>query len=151
MAPLPSACLCLFGIAIKERSFRLSIKPPPPNERLEQLELSLQNRLAPVFERYSNALNQVKEYRENILPAAQESLDLSRQLYQAGEAGLSSICSQPSERIRKPIWPTSMLCEICALQRQKLKASYFPTAYKQEARELCSDSLTNSLPIGSGP
>ncbi|WP_254511485.1 TolC family protein [Anatilimnocola floriformis] len=58
---------------------------------LEQLELSLQNRLAPVFERYSNALNQVKEYRENILPAAQESLDLSRLLYQAGEAGFLNL------------------------------------------------------------
>ncbi|WP_425614237.1 TolC family protein [Anatilimnocola sp. NA78] len=58
---------------------------------LEQLELSLQNRLAPVFERYSNALNQVKEYRENILPAAQESLDLSRQLYQAGETGFLNL------------------------------------------------------------
>lgn len=58
---------------------------------LEQLELNLQNRLAPVFERYSNALNQVKEYRENILPAAQESLDLSRQLYQAGETGFLNL------------------------------------------------------------
>ena len=58
---------------------------------LEQLELNLQNRLAPVFERYSNALNQVKEYRENILPAAQETLDLSRQLYQAGEAGFINL------------------------------------------------------------
>lgn len=58
---------------------------------LQQLELNLQNRLAPVFERYSNALNQVKEYRENILPAAQESLDLSRQLYQAGETGFINL------------------------------------------------------------
>ena len=58
---------------------------------LQQLELSLQNRLAPVFERYSNALNQVKEYRETILPAAQETLELSRQLYQAGEAGFINL------------------------------------------------------------
>lgn len=52
---------------------------------LQQLELSLQNRLAPVFERYSNALNQVTKYRTKILPAAQESLDLMRKSYQAGE------------------------------------------------------------------
>lgn len=58
---------------------------------LEQLELSLQNRLAPVYERYSNALNQVKEYRENILPAATETLALSRRLYQAGEAGFLNV------------------------------------------------------------
>jgi cobalt-zinc-cadmium efflux system outer membrane protein len=54
---------------------------------LQQLELSLQNRLAPVFERYSNALNQVQRYRNSILPAAQESLKLMRQSYQAGETG----------------------------------------------------------------
>jgi outer membrane protein, heavy metal efflux system len=54
---------------------------------LQQLELSLQNRLAPVYERYSNALNQVTKYRTKILPAAKESLDLMRQTYQAGETG----------------------------------------------------------------
>ncbi|WP_425619145.1 TolC family protein [Anatilimnocola sp. NA78] len=58
---------------------------------LEQLELNLQNRLAPVYERYSNALNQVKEYRENILPVAQETLDLSRRLYEAGEGGFINL------------------------------------------------------------
>jgi cobalt-zinc-cadmium efflux system outer membrane protein len=52
---------------------------------LDQLELSLENRLAPVFERYSNALHQVNKYRGLLLPAAQQSLDLARRLYQAGE------------------------------------------------------------------
>ena len=52
---------------------------------LDQLELSLENRLAPVFERYSNALHQVNKYRSQLLPAAQQSLDLVRRLYQAGE------------------------------------------------------------------
>lgn len=52
---------------------------------LQQLELSLQNRLAPVFERYASALNQVNKYRSQLLPAAKESLDLARRLYQAGE------------------------------------------------------------------
>lgn len=52
---------------------------------LYQLELSLQNRLVPVYERYANAYGQVKKYREQLLPAAQESLDLARRLYQAGE------------------------------------------------------------------
>jgi cobalt-zinc-cadmium efflux system outer membrane protein len=60
-------------------------------QAMAQLELNLQNRLAPVFERYSNAFNQVKEYRENILPAARESLDLSRKLYDAGEAGFINL------------------------------------------------------------
>jgi cobalt-zinc-cadmium efflux system outer membrane protein len=54
---------------------------------LEQVELALQNRLAPVYERYANAHNQVETFRNRILPAAQESLDLMRRSYQAGEAG----------------------------------------------------------------
>jgi outer membrane protein, heavy metal efflux system len=54
---------------------------------LEQLELDLQNRLAPVFERYASAKNQVERYREEILPIAQETLALTRERYEAGEAG----------------------------------------------------------------
>jgi cobalt-zinc-cadmium efflux system outer membrane protein len=54
---------------------------------LEQLELSLQQRLAPTFERYNNARNQVKRYQERILPAAEENLDLARKTYAAGESG----------------------------------------------------------------
>lgn len=56
------------------------------NRALEQLELDLRNRLAPTFERYANARNQVVRYREVILPAANESLDLTRETYTAGEA-----------------------------------------------------------------
>lgn len=51
-----------------------------------QLELDLQNRLAPVYERYANAKNQVQRYSDVILPAAEESLSLSRKTYSAGEA-----------------------------------------------------------------
>lgn len=54
---------------------------------LEKLELDLQNRLAPVFERYANAKNQYQRYRDIILPAAKESLDLNRQAYSSGEVG----------------------------------------------------------------
>jgi cobalt-zinc-cadmium efflux system outer membrane protein len=52
---------------------------------VEQIELDLQNRVAPVFERYSNAFNQVRRYQETILPVAEESLDLTRKSYAAGE------------------------------------------------------------------
>jgi len=52
---------------------------------LDQLELSLENRLAPVYERYANALNQVNKYRAQLLPVAQQSLDVARRLYHAGE------------------------------------------------------------------
>ena len=54
-------------------------------QALAQLELDLQNRLAPVFERYANARNQVERYRTRILPAAQQSLALTRQIYDIGE------------------------------------------------------------------
>ena len=58
---------------------------------LTQLELDLQNRLAPTFERYANARNQVKRYRDVILPAADESLGLTRQMYAAGEANYTTL------------------------------------------------------------
>ena len=54
---------------------------------LAQVELGLRNRLAPVYERYANALNQVEKYRTRILPAAEESLNLMRRSYEAGETG----------------------------------------------------------------
>ena len=52
---------------------------------LALLELRLQNQLAPIYERYASATNQVRIYRESILPAAQESLELVRQGHKAGE------------------------------------------------------------------
>jgi len=61
------------------------------NEAYAQLQLELQNRLAPVFERYTNAKNQVDRYQKTILPAAQESLDLTRRMYGAGEANYTTL------------------------------------------------------------
>lgn len=58
---------------------------------VDQLELDLQNRLAPVFERYANASNQVARYQRIILPAAQKSFTLVRQSYEAGEQGYTSL------------------------------------------------------------
>jgi cobalt-zinc-cadmium efflux system outer membrane protein len=52
---------------------------------LQQLELELQQRLAPVFERYQNARQQVSRQQATIIPLARESLDLSRKAFQAGE------------------------------------------------------------------
>jgi cobalt-zinc-cadmium efflux system outer membrane protein len=52
---------------------------------VQQVELDLQNRLAPVFERYASANFRVRRYREYILPAAEKSLELVRRGYSAGE------------------------------------------------------------------
>lgn len=60
-------------------------------EALTQLQLELQNRLAPVYEQYANARNQVERYQKNILPAADESLALTRQRYSSGEGNYISL------------------------------------------------------------
>lgn len=54
---------------------------------LEQVELDLRNRLAPVYERYANSSNQVQRYREQILPMSKEWLDVTHKTYMAGEVG----------------------------------------------------------------
>jgi len=58
---------------------------------LDQLRLAIQNRLAPAFERYQNARYQVDRYRQSIIPAATESLDLMRRSYEAGESSFVSL------------------------------------------------------------
>ncbi len=52
---------------------------------LGQIELSLQQRLAPVYQRYRNAKEQVKRYQDRILPKAAETLALTREIYELGE------------------------------------------------------------------
>jgi cobalt-zinc-cadmium efflux system outer membrane protein len=52
---------------------------------VQQVELDLQNRLAPVFERYASSTSVVRRYREQILPVAEKSLELVRRGYAAGE------------------------------------------------------------------
>ena len=60
-------------------------------QALSQVNLALQNRLAPVFEQFSNAKNQVTRYQETILPTARESLELTRQAYTAGETNYTTL------------------------------------------------------------
>ena len=52
---------------------------------LDQLELDLQQRLAPVFERYSNARNYVERYKNLLQGLNDEWLRLNEQLRDAGE------------------------------------------------------------------
>jgi len=60
-------------------------------QNLRRLELSLQSRLAPVFERYAIARSQAERYAKEIIPNAQESLDLAQAAYRAGELGFISL------------------------------------------------------------
>lgn len=59
--------------------------------RLEKLELDLATRLTPVYEQYLDAQHQVKTYRDDILPIAAETLSLTKQTYQVGEASFQSL------------------------------------------------------------
>ena len=55
------------------------------------MELSLSQRLAPVFERYSNAAAQVSRYRNRILPRAAQTLELTRQSFEQGEVSFINL------------------------------------------------------------
>ena len=52
---------------------------------VQRVELDLQQRLAAVFEQYMTARYQVEKYSRDILPSAQESLDLANKGYRQGE------------------------------------------------------------------
>lgn len=54
---------------------------------VKRTELELQQRLAVVFEQYTNARYQVEKYSKDILPDAQASLKLTAAGYQQGEFG----------------------------------------------------------------
>jgi cobalt-zinc-cadmium efflux system outer membrane protein len=53
--------------------------------QLNTVELELQQRLAQVFERYGNALQQTTRYEQLILPKSAETLKLTRTAYENGE------------------------------------------------------------------
>ena len=60
-------------------------------QSLAQLELGLQQRLAPVFERYASAKNQMAQYGDRILPAAAEALKLTQTAFEIGEIGFTNL------------------------------------------------------------
>ena len=53
---------------------------------VERLEWQLQRQLADVFRQYATNRAQVDGYREKIIPADRKSLELSRELFKAGES-----------------------------------------------------------------
>lgn len=54
---------------------------------IERIRLDLQNRLADAFREYSNARDEVNQYRGSILPDAKSALDLVAAAYRQGEVG----------------------------------------------------------------
>lgn len=73
--------------AIQEARYQVS----QAEQAYTQLELSLRQRLAPVFERYSNAKVQVSRFGDRILPAAAETLELTRRTFTAGEISFTNL------------------------------------------------------------
>ena len=58
---------------------------------VERVQLALRQRLAAVFEQYSNARFQVEKYQRDILPNAEASLRLTNSAYRQGEFGYLSL------------------------------------------------------------
>lgn len=73
--------------AIQEARYQVVVA----ERSLAQLELALQQRLAPVFERYSIAQNSVQQYGQRILPAAGEVLQLTQKTFEVGEIGFTNL------------------------------------------------------------
>lgn len=73
--------------AIQQARFQVVVA----EQAMAQLELALQQRLAPVFERYSTAKNQLAQYSQRILPAAAEALKLTTTAFEIGEIGFTNL------------------------------------------------------------
>jgi cobalt-zinc-cadmium efflux system outer membrane protein len=58
---------------------------------IDRMSLELRNRLALVFERYSNAREMVDRYERSILPNAKESADLTSARYRAGDVNYTGV------------------------------------------------------------
>jgi cobalt-zinc-cadmium efflux system outer membrane protein len=58
---------------------------------VERIQLALYQRLAAVFEQYTNARHQVEKYGRDILPNAEQSLKLTVSGYQQGEYGYLAV------------------------------------------------------------
>ncbi|GAG08725.1 unnamed protein product, partial [marine sediment metagenome] len=55
-------------------------------QRIRQIEMDLQRRLARVYQQYADARFEVDKYIRDIRPSAKESLELASTAYEAGEA-----------------------------------------------------------------
>jgi cobalt-zinc-cadmium efflux system outer membrane protein len=58
---------------------------------VQRVQLALRQRLAAVFEQYTNARYQVEKYSRDILPSAEESLKLTNSGYRQGEYGYLAV------------------------------------------------------------
>lgn len=80
----------------------------------DRVALSLQHRLASVFERYLTSRNRVDNFRDGILRDAQESLKLTRQAYEAGELNFLNLLTAQRTYFRANLSYARALCDMWA-------------------------------------
>lgn len=76
---------------------------------IERVELSLQQRLAAVYQQYEQARQQASRYEVTILKKAKRNLDLNRQSYEAGDSAyLAVLTAQRSYSQARLAWLNSL-------------------------------------------
>ncbi|MCG8583864.1 MAG: TolC family protein [Pirellulales bacterium] len=83
-----------------------------------RLELALQHRLAPVFERYISSRNRVDNFRGGILRDAEESLRLTRKGYEAGELSFLDLLTAQRTYFQANLNYVESLCGMWAASAQ---------------------------------
>jgi cobalt-zinc-cadmium efflux system outer membrane protein len=78
----------------------------------ERIQLDLQDRLAMTFRRYANARQQVDRYREEILPRAEESIELVRTGYREGQVAFLDLLTSQRTYIRVNVAYVDALAEL---------------------------------------
>ena len=79
---------------------------------IRRLELDLQDRLAMAFRRYANARQQVERYQQQILPRAQQSLDLVGAGYREGQVDFLALLTSQRTYIRVNLAYVAALAEL---------------------------------------
>jgi cobalt-zinc-cadmium efflux system outer membrane protein len=67
---------------------------------VRRIELELQDRLAQALRRYANAYQQANRYKQEILPRAQQSLDLVTRGYASGQVDFLTLLTSQRTYIR---------------------------------------------------
>lgn len=81
---------------------------------VQRTKLALQHRLAPVFERYVSSRNRVDTFRTSILRDAEESLDLTRRGYEAGELSFLNLLTVQRTFFQSNLDYVDALCSMWA-------------------------------------
>ncbi len=76
-------------------------------QALREIEQQLQQRLAVTLQEYETARMQAERYRTSLLPSAAKSLDLTRELYRAGETNYTALLTAQHLLAAQPKLPRS--------------------------------------------